>query len=752
MKAWLNRHFISKYSRGKEKHISVLIMSVLISLFLLEPLLAIDVKAVEIIRNPRVSVDETYAQDNVSYRVAVWDAVSFGSYPQKTEDTVAKPIKWRILSIDGNNAFLLADKALDCRFFGGNGTWEESSLRSWLNSTFYQSAFSDEQKGAIIQTTVVTPPNPKTGASGGEDSQDNVYLLSMQEALNPVYGFTVNEYRYSSPTREAFVTDQAVLNGVMASTKMPGRCSWWLRNAADDDSPPYKDITFVSDYGAVMDGGMSINANTMGVRPVLHVNLTAACVTDAGTVASDGTVSEPQGAGRSKTDLANPRTQEDVTTWDCVWFGSYAQEVTYQLQPIEWRVLSVNEDGSDAFVMADKALDCRQFHDSTGVTWKDSSIRNWLNNDFYNAAFTEEEKKLIRETTVVNADNGVVSGGGDTQDRIYLLSAEEVTDSAYGFDGSTDYHRMVRFALPTNYAKNNGAEVRTSYNTCPWLLRSRGSTENGLFMVEYNGAISNTQSATRKGTGIRPVMHIDLNSELVVPIGTIPSTGNRTSADQEWEKLHIEKVNTFHTLVDAIGTITPDDACKERIDAARGAYDKLSDVEIAMVISEKVSALTEAEKTYALLLKQKQEADKAAADKATADKATADKAAAEKAAAEKAAAEKAAAQKAAEKAAAEKTKAPGIVKLKSLKRGKVNSFVVKWKKVKQAKGYQVCYSTSRKFKKNVKTKTVSGKTKLTVKKLKKGKTYYVRVRAYKKDTAGKKIFGSWSKVKKIKVR
>lgn len=86
--------------------------------------------------------------------------------------------------------------------------------------------------------------------------------------------------------------------------------------------------------------------------------------------------------------------------------------------------------------------------------------------------------------------------------------------------------------------------------------------------------------------------------------------------------------------------------------------------------------------------------------------------------------------------------------LKSLKAGR-RKMVVKWKKTATAKGYQVQYSTNRKFK-SKKTKT-TGKTSLTIKNLKKKKTYYVRVRAYK-TVNGKKSYGKWSSIKKIKIK
>jgi uncharacterized repeat protein (TIGR02543 family) len=72
-----------------------------------------------------------------------------------------------------------------------------------------------------------------------------------------------------------------------------------------------------------------------------------------------------------------------------------------------------------------------------------------------------------------------------------------------------------------------------------------------------------------------------------------------------------------------------------------------------------------------------------------------------------------------------------------------------WKKVSGAKGYQLSYSIDKNFKKSI-SKLVT-KTSYTATKLTKGKTYYVRVRAYKIDSAGNKVYAKWSNVKKIKI-
>ncbi len=93
-----------------------------------------------------------------------------------------------------------------------------------------------------------------------------------------------------------------------------------------------------------------------------------------------------------------------------------------------------------------------------------------------------------------------------------------------------------------------------------------------------------------------------------------------------------------------------------------------------------------------------------------------------------------------------------IASAKSTKKGKLT---VKWQKnVSNAAGYQVQYSTDKKFKKGVKTVTVKGKKNVskTISKLKSKKTYYVRVRAYIDQGYGEKLYTPWGKAKSIKIK
>lgn len=94
---------------------------------------------------------------------------------------------------------------------------------------------------------------------------------------------------------------------------------------------------------------------------------------------------------------------------------------------------------------------------------------------------------------------------------------------------------------------------------------------------------------------------------------------------------------------------------------------------------------------------------------------------------------------------------PAKTKWKTVKVGK-KKVTLKWKKVSKAKGYRIQFSTSKKFKKNVKNKYTT-KTSITIKRLKSKKKYYFRIKAYKVNTLGKKIYSKkWSNIRKKRVK
>ena len=133
--------------------------------------------------------------------VTTWDCIYFGNYYQSNSST-KEPIKWRVLSVDGNDALLLADQNLDAKPYNEEDTdvtWATCTLRTWLNGTFLNTAFTSAEQTAIKNTTVVNEDNSYYGTEGGVNTTDKVYLLSIAEASNTAYGFN-GKFRTSSET------------------------------------------------------------------------------------------------------------------------------------------------------------------------------------------------------------------------------------------------------------------------------------------------------------------------------------------------------------------------------------------------------------------------------------------------------------------------------------------------------------------------------------------------------------------------
>ena len=221
--------------------------------------------------------------------------------------------------------------------------------------------------------------------------------------------------------------------------------------------------------------------------------------------------------------LSNPTISNDVTTWDCIYFGNYWQNDTNgdgkadqndKKQPIKWRVLSVN--GNDTFLLADQNLDFEPYNkEYTDVTWATCTLRTWLNNTFFNTAFTSAEQAAIKNTTVVNDDNPYygTEGGENTTDKVYLLSIAEASNTAYGFNGFRT--NGFRTKSETRVAKNT-AYAAGEFDG--WWLRSPGGDSNSASFVAAYGIVFDDGFQVTGSydvgdeTRVRPALHLDLSS------------------------------------------------------------------------------------------------------------------------------------------------------------------------------------------------------------------------------------------------
>ena len=230
-------------------------------------------------------------------------------------------------------------------------------------------------------------------------------------------------------------------------------------------------------------------------------------------------------------ELSNPRISEDGTvTWDKVGFGSYLQDIKeIKREPIKWRILSVNEDGKEAFVMSDKLLDVKAFNETLkDVTWENCTLRAWLNDTesgFIKEAFTKDEQSVIKTKRVINEDNpeNGIDGGNDTYDKVYIPSFSEMTNKDYGFDDQNSYRLSNnRKASITDYVQATSYFVKES---AIWYLRTPGVRANQMmYASSYMGSVGGGAEVNCDCT-LRIVMNVDLSSELVKNAGIISSKG-----------------------------------------------------------------------------------------------------------------------------------------------------------------------------------------------------------------------------------
>ena len=194
---------------------------------------------------------------------------------------------------------------------------------------------------------------------------------------------------------------------------------------------------------------------------------------------------------------------------DIVYFGTYEQDndTSNGKENIEWLVLA--KENNRVLVISDKALDCQKYNSSyTDVTWENCTLRKWLNNDFINAAFSDDEKARIPTVTVSAGENPYwyTSPGLATEDKVFLLS---ITEANKYF--SSDSARQCE---PTDYAVARGAYVNSDNGNCQWWLRSPGRYQKFAAEVDFDGGFYEFCSGVGVGCdddAVRPAMWITID-------------------------------------------------------------------------------------------------------------------------------------------------------------------------------------------------------------------------------------------------
>lgn len=200
--------------------------------------------------------------------------------------------------------------------------------------------------------------------------------------------------------------------------------------------------------------------------------------------------------------------------------GEYMKFGTYQGEEIQWRVIDADEGNNKVLLLSEYGLDAKPYNeDSTpDIDWEDCTLRQWLNGEFYESAFTDAEKeKIILSTSEGFPEhNSRVPGGEytylerETEDNVFLLSYTEVYH--YISNETGDETNPARLCYPTEYAKNN-PDIHIYNDACSWWLgpAHRGyAGKHGPVVVSSHGAIHVESDVDCAEYAVRPAMWIEL--------------------------------------------------------------------------------------------------------------------------------------------------------------------------------------------------------------------------------------------------
>jgi len=411
--------------------------------------------------------------------VSEGDYILYGSYEQDNNtENGTEYIEWEVLYANTKGDITLVSKnALDCQPYHYKQTdlpivWADSSLRFWLNNDFLCNAFSSEEQEDIQRSYV--PADEKSDPahmddwfdsfSDGLDVQDKIYLLSKLET-EAYFGFNGGA---CEPTAYAASKDI---------------CFGWGTRSVDYGW----DVVMINRNGGVQ----SIDMNSVSyTRPAMQLKLMDDGILDSSDFKEKDAIKQ----------------ESSVKYGDVLMLGKYEQDGYDEngKEAIEWEVIDVED--SKALLISKYALAYLPYNEGKeAVTWENCTLRKWLNNDFINSAFTDEEKNRISVTNVP-ADKSPAfdtDPGNNTQDHIFLLSCPEV-DAYLGFG-------VPRFCHSTLYAKTK-VGMKESFSSCMWWLRTPGAEQNRAACIDLGGFLCEDGYYVNGAAicAVRPALWIEL--------------------------------------------------------------------------------------------------------------------------------------------------------------------------------------------------------------------------------------------------
>lgn len=198
-----------------------------------------------------------------------YQVVTFGAYPQSESGEDHTPIEWLVLEYEEDRALLLSRYGLDAQPYHRelrDITWEQSSVRAWLNGDFLSRAFSAEEQQYVLTTHLSNGGYMTTTRNGGSDTDDKVFLLHDNDGIRyfnlEFWGFSAEENLKVS----CRPTPYAIARGAyVPSTSQYG--FWWLRSPGSTAD----EADIVTASGLAKDA--AVNGTDCLIRPAVWVGL-----------------------------------------------------------------------------------------------------------------------------------------------------------------------------------------------------------------------------------------------------------------------------------------------------------------------------------------------------------------------------------------------------------------------------------------------------------------------------------------------
>ena len=458
----------------------------------------------------------------------VGDLVLMGSFEPFTYPNNEK-IRWKVLDKQDDKMLLLSLYGIDAMNYNDKDEdidWEHSSIRKWLNNDFYQNCFNDKEKAKILDTYNLNTSNPFTNISAGNNTKDKIFFLSYDEMV-----------KYKSQALDGM---NRIPKLYLPFKNKSRRGYWYLRTPGDSESK----VLLVAGSGGVNVEGSSVFDNKtyeetdIAIRPAIWIS-----INNTELVANeneDGTLINTPLIENKDNDyyIYNENTIDDLTknNIDTIKLGQYYISKSDQLEPIEWIMLDKDEATGNQLLITKDVIEFKKFDDDDNTIWLNSYIRKWLNEDFYNIAFNNNEKETIVPITKEDFtrslyNSSYLAENGTSSEKVFLLSQDEAT-KYFTKDNK-------RIAKPTQYVLDKGIETSIGneyYGTSYWYLRSKGenidhnsaSHYDNTFCINARGFVETIGICPQKESGIRPAIWYNPNDKLKVSTSSIVSSTSDT--------------------------------------------------------------------------------------------------------------------------------------------------------------------------------------------------------------------------------